>query len=206
ITRDDLRTDLDQLMMRLATTQPAFKGWVPNATPIRDDLVGTVRGPLLVILGAVGFVLLVGCANVASLLLARGVERQKELAIRIALGASRSRVLRQLFTESLVLALTGGALGVLMAVWGVPALVSVAGTALPAFARIDLNVNVLVVSLATMVGAALLFGLGPALRTVSDVSGYALHDAHPYVRAGSTRLNAGEFLAVVQVVLTLMLL
>jgi predicted permease len=206
ITRDDLRADLDQLMTRLATTEPAFKGWVPNATPIRDSLVGTVRGPLLLILGAVGFVLLVACANIANLLLARGVERQKELAIRVALGASPSRVLQQLFTESLVLALTGGALGVLMAVWGVPLLVNAAGTALPAFARIDLNLNVLAVSLVTMVGAALLFGLGPAWRAVRDVSGYALHDARPHVRAGAARLNIGELLTVAQVALTLVLL
>ncbi len=206
VSFEDLRADLDGVMTRLAVTEPRFRGWVPNATPIYDSLVRSVRGPLLLILGAVGFVLLVACANVANLLLARGVERRKELAIRLALGASPLRVLRQLVTESLVLALAGGALGVLLALWAVPPLVSLAGPALPDVAHIELNARVLAVSIAMMVGAALLFGLGPAWHTVRDVDGRALHNAQLNVRLGGARLNAGELLTVAQVALTLVLL
>src|SRR5207302_869470 len=119
-----VRGELEDIGTRLEAANPALNaGWRPSVFPFRDELVafrdermGTTRQALMILLGAVGFLLLIACANVANLLLARGASRQKEIAIRTALGASRARIISQLLSESLLLALAGGALGLLLAV------------------------------------------------------------------------------------------
>jgi putative ABC transport system permease protein len=132
---------------------------------LHDDLVGDSRSSLLMMLSAVGLVLLIACANVANLLLSRAVARQKEMAVRSALGAARARLLRQLLTESLLLSVSGGTLGLLVA-WVLIAWVSRAKTlALPQFAVIQLNGEVLAFTLGLAVATGVLFGLVPALRT-----------------------------------------
>lgn len=111
VSREAALADLDSVTTRLAEEEPRFKGWVMNVTQLHEYLIGTTRTPLLITLAAVGFVLLVACANVANLLLARVMARQREISIRLALGSSRSRIVRQMLSESVVIAMSGGALG-----------------------------------------------------------------------------------------------
>jgi putative ABC transport system permease protein len=140
-----------------------------SLTPLKEHLVSKTRPVLLILLGAVGFVLLIACANVANLLLVRAAGRQREISIRRALGASRGRIVRQLFTESLILAVIGGAGGVLLAIWGLRALAFLLPAQMPFTDKIGVDLWVLGFATLVSVASAILFGMVPALQ-VSKVS------------------------------------
>jgi predicted permease len=137
-------------------------GYRVSLVPLRDQLFGSFRAGVLILAGAVAFVLLIACANVANLLLARGARRQREFAIRTALGASRGQLLAELGAESLLLALSGAVLGLMLAYWGVAALPPLSG--MPEHVRIVIDLRVLSFTLLLSLATALLFGLAPAIR------------------------------------------
>jgi predicted permease len=165
VTFAQAKADMDALGRHLAEAYPdADKGTGIALIPLKQTLVGEIRPFLLVLLAAVGFVLLIACVNVANLLLARSTARTQELAIRSALGATRGRVIRQLLTESLLLALGGGGLGMLLASWGLQGALKMLPEALPRAEEVHLDGRVLLVMLAASALAGILFGLAPALK------------------------------------------
>ncbi|HEY5445096.1 MAG TPA: ABC transporter permease, partial [Pyrinomonadaceae bacterium] len=156
--------------------------------PLQEEVVGNVRPILFVLLAAVGFVLLIACANVASLLLTRSLARQKEVAVRSALGASRWRVIRQLLTESLLLSIVGGAAGLLIAYWGTPALVAVLPqsqlNAMPFLKSVQIDRSILLFSFGLSLLTGLIFGLAPALHSSSL-------DLNEVLKEGGRNTSAG---------------
>jgi predicted permease len=158
--------DMEQVTWSLAAAYPDVnKGIGATLVPLKNQIVGQVEPFLLVLLGAVGFVLLIACVNVANLLLARSNRRTREVAVRIALGASKSRLVRQLLTESTLLALTGGGLGLLLAAWGTRTMLKTLPTSLPRAGEIALDGRVLGVTVVVSLFSGILFGLIPALKT-----------------------------------------
>ncbi|HKU62194.1 MAG TPA: ABC transporter permease, partial [Gemmatimonadales bacterium] len=163
VTEADASADLDRIAKELAAEYPENDaGLGVHQQSLRDFLVGEIRPALLILLGFVALILCIGCANIANLQLARATARRREMSLRAALGAGRARLVRQLLTESVVLAAIGGALGVLLARWGIAALVAALPDGLPAFGEVGLDRGVLLFSLAITVGAGLLFGAVPA--------------------------------------------
>lgn len=166
VTVDQARADMDGVTANLAKAYPDVDSDVTaTVVPLKEKIVGEIRPFLLVILAAVFFVLLIACVNVANLLLARSTQRTREFAIRAALGAGRGRVVRQLLTESIVLSILGGALGLILASWGTQAAVRFLPFGLPRSEEIRLDAPVLLFTFAISVFAGILFGLAPALKS-----------------------------------------
>jgi predicted permease len=166
ISLEQASADMDSIARDLATTYPdADKDTGITLVAMKEDTVGEVRKTLLVLMGAVGFLLLIACANVASLLLARSATRAREFAIRCALGAHRVRLIRQLLTESVLLAMVGGTIGLLIAKWSMSIILAQSRDVLPRTSEIRLDVPVLLFTLAASALTGILFGLAPAMKT-----------------------------------------
>ena len=165
VTLAQARADMESIAQNLAAIYPqADKGLGITLVPLKEDLIGSVRPWLLLLLGAVGFLLLIACTNVANLLLARSLGRTREFAIRASLGASRLRVIRQLLTESVLLAGVGGGLGLWLAVWGTKAALHVVPGTLPRANEVSVDARVLLFTLGISIVAGILFGLAPAWK------------------------------------------
>ena len=208
-TVTEAQAQLDALSTRLESrypeVYPAALGWRAAALPLSERVVGDVRPALLVLLGAVAFVLLIGCANVANLMLARATGRTREIAIRTALGGDRLRLVRQLLTESLLLAALGGALGLLVAVWGTSALGRLAALYLPRAREIAIDGPVLAFTAVLILVTGIAFGLFPALQASRpDLQDVLKDSAKGSAGGGRTRMRAVLVVAEVAVALVLL--
>jgi predicted permease len=204
VTIAQARADMDEVTRNLAAAFPdADRGISASILPLKEQMIGDVRPFLLVLLVAVGFVLLIVCVNVASLLMARSSARSREFAVRIALGASRNRVIRQLLTESVLLGAAGGGIGLLLAAWGTQAALKLLPTALPRAEEIGIDFRVLAFSMIVSLLAGTLFGLAPALKTSQANPHTALKDAG---RGTSGKHRAQSIFVVVEMAIALVLL
>lgn len=203
VTLAQARQDLHAVALAIQQANPTSSGRDVRLTPVRETLVGDVREALLVIQGAVGLVLLIACANVSSLLIARATGRRRELAIRAALGASRAQLIRQLLAESLVLGVTGGVVGLLLSSWLVVLLVEFLPRGLPRAESIRLDTTVMVVTLLASVATGMLFGILPALQASRVRAAHVIKEAG---ERGSTRARGRAALVVAEIALTLVLL
>ena len=211
VTIDQARARIESLAAERsrasADDYPARLGWTPRLQPLASDLVATVRPALLLLMGGIVFVLLIAISNISNLLLIRAVEREREVAIQRALGATRSRIIFSLLTEGTALALVGGAIGFLASLWGVDLLLRLVPDRLPRVADVGVDHRVFLFAVITSAGAGLLVGLGPALQSAhADVierlkaAGRGLQSSTP------ARVRVRNALVVAQVAIALVLL
>jgi len=207
VTVQQAQAQLDGIAARLAEQYPADSaGWGAAVVPLREETVGDVRRPLLMLFGAVVFVLLIACANVANLMLARTVDRRKEIAIRTAFGARRTRIIRQVLSESLLVSVAGGALGLIVAQWGTELVVNYFGASMPRLADIKMDGAVLAFAFATALVSGTVAGVAPAWRLSKSDPNEALKQGLGRLDSPSTGTRTRAVLVVTEVALSLVLL
>jgi putative ABC transport system permease protein len=211
VTAGHAREDLNAIAARAAEQFPETNaGRGVNVVSLTQDATRGVRVYASIMLGAVGFLLLIACANVANLLLVRGASRQKEIAIRLAMGASRRRLIRQLLTESLLLSLAGGALGLLVSVWGIEALARAIpddfSKFIPGWQNLAMNRSAFVFTLITSLITGLLFGLLPAFQSTKTNFNEALKEGGKGSSGKASHNRARNAMVVAEVALSLVLL
>jgi putative ABC transport system permease protein len=207
VTWEQAQNEMSMIGARLEQQYPEFNTqWSVNVVPLRTQVTGEIRKPLFILLGAVGFVLLIACANVANLLLARAASRKKEIALRAGLGASRWRIARQLLTESVLLSVIGGGLGLLLAWWGTRALLALSPPELMDLRDTSVNLPVLGFTIGLTLLTGIVFGLVPALEATRVDLNESLKEGGRGAGqgAGSHRLRSA--FVVTQVALALVLL
>ncbi|MEW6128150.1 MAG: ABC transporter permease [Acidobacteriota bacterium] len=207
ITHEMARVEMSALASRLEMQYPEVNaGWNVILMPLLDATVRTIKPALLLLLAAVAFVLVIACVNVANLLLAKAAVRQREIAIRTALGAGRFRIIRQLLTESVLLAIVGGTAGLLLANWGLQLLLQLAPQDLPRVANVSLDARVLAFSAVITLLTGILFGLVPALHASKPNLQEPMKDASRGLTAGGNRQRMRSSLVVVEIAAALVLL
>ena len=206
VSLEQARADMKRVNAGLTAAYPDVNANLKaNILPLKEEIVGEMRPVLLVLLGAVGFVLLIACVNVANLLLARSNSRQREFAIRIALGAGQGRILRQLLTESVTLALLGGALGLILAKWGTAAAIAAIPSTVPRAEEIGLDLRVLLFTLGISVLCGIVFGLVPAFRTSHTDIGKTLKDTGRAISGSGSRAQSAFVIGEMAMALVLLI-
>jgi len=206
VSIEQAQAEVSAIASRIAGQDKGTEGLGGLIVPLREQLIGDVQSGLFVLLGAVAFVLLVACVNVANLLLARAAAREKELAIRASLGASRGRLIRQLMLESLPLGLLGGGAGLLLAVWGIDALVALLPSSLPRYNTISVDARVLVFTLGLSLLTTLIFGLLPAFQIAKADVQNALNESGRSGTASRRQGRLRNLLVATEMALALVLL